>query len=182
MPADQDTSSSRPSGRDRDRNFLDVFASRGGSYRDRRDRDYDYGRGSSRMMGMMMAAPFGEGVVRLRGLPYGARERDIYDFFAPLSIVPDGIILPDDRTAAKTNGEAYVVFVDQETADRALMRHMKNMQHRHLAEELTINYPNFSVPIPGRWEELRDLNVCTSSCTGLVPPSLTHRTRPSPLV
>lgn len=35
-----------------------------------------------------MAAPFGEGVVRLRGLPYGARERDIYDFFAPLSIVP----------------------------------------------------------------------------------------------
>ncbi|KAL6722413.1 hypothetical protein Aduo_002378 [Ancylostoma duodenale] len=123
MPADQDTSSSRPSGRDRDR---------GGSYRDRRDRDYDYGRGSSRMMSMMMAAPFGEGVVRLRGLPYGARERDIYDFFAPLSIVPDGIILPDDRTAAKTNGEAYVVFVDQETADRALMRHMKNMQHRYI--------------------------------------------------
>ncbi|EPB76150.1 hypothetical protein ANCCEY_04746 [Ancylostoma ceylanicum] len=100
MPADQDTPSSRgPSGRDRDR---------GGSYRDRRDRDYDYGRGSSRMMSMMMAAPFGEGVVRLRGLPYGARERDIYDFFAPLSIVPDGIILPDDRTAAKTNGEAYI--------------------------------------------------------------------------
>lgn len=46
--------------------------------------------------------------------------------------IQDGIILPDDRTAAKTNGEAYVVFVDQETADRALMRHMKNMQHRYV--------------------------------------------------
>ncbi|VDM85260.1 unnamed protein product [Strongylus vulgaris] len=58
------------------------------NFRDRRERDYgDYGRGTSRM-NMMMPAPYGEGVVRLRGLPYGARERDIYDFFAPLNIVP----------------------------------------------------------------------------------------------
>ncbi|CAJ0594617.1 unnamed protein product [Cylicocyclus nassatus] len=124
MPADQDSSSGggggRGGGRDRDRS----------SFRDRRDRDFDYGRPSR--MNMMMPAPYGEGVVRLRGLPYGARERDIYDFFAPLNIVTEGILLPDDRTAAKTNGEAYVVFVDQDTADRALMRHMKNMQHRYI--------------------------------------------------
>ncbi|VDM53134.1 unnamed protein product [Angiostrongylus costaricensis] len=123
MPAD-DESAKGMVGRDRDRGFRDRGP--------RRERSYDYGRGGSRGGVPPLLASTGEGVVRLRGLPYGVRERDVFDFFAPLAIVPDGILLPDERAAAKTNGEAFVVFVDQETADRALMRHMKNMQHRYI--------------------------------------------------
>ncbi|XGW20389.1 hypothetical protein V3C99_003857 [Haemonchus contortus] len=129
MPADEE--SSRASARERDRGR--------DRDRDRRDRSWGpYSRGMSRG-GPVGYSGNGEGVVRLRGLPYGARERDIYDFFAPLQIVPDGILLPDERIASKTNGEAYVVFADQETADRALMRHMKNMQHRYI-EVFTASY------------------------------------------
>uniref|UniRef100_A0A0K0DP20 RRM domain-containing protein n=1 Tax=Angiostrongylus cantonensis TaxID=6313 RepID=A0A0K0DP20_ANGCA len=66
-----------------------VFTCRG--FRDRgprRERSYDYGRGSSRGGVPPLLASTGEGVVRLRGLPYGVRERDVFDFFAPLAIVP----------------------------------------------------------------------------------------------
>ncbi|CAB3408583.1 unnamed protein product [Caenorhabditis bovis] len=72
-----------------------------------------------------------EGIIRLRGLPFSATVRDIIDFFAPLAIVRDGVLIPDQRQH-KTNGEAFVVFEHPDSSTVALQRHMKNIGHRYI--------------------------------------------------
>lgn len=70
-------------------------------------------------------------VVRLRGLPFGATGDDIQAFFEGMVIAPDGIIRPIDKTGRLT-GEAYVKFLDKETTDRALDKHMKEIGNRYI--------------------------------------------------
>ncbi|CAI4230097.1 unnamed protein product [Auanema sp. JU1783] len=117
FPADEDRSRPRfpPSDRGRGRGDYGYGGGRGGPPR-RNDR----------------SSTGNDGIVRLRGLPFSARERDIHDFFAPLPIVPNGVLLPDPRDAPKNNGEAFVVFENTQSASLALQRHMKNMQHRYI--------------------------------------------------
>lgn len=46
-----------------------------------------------------------------------------------LEIVPNGIILPTDNTGRST-GEAYVLFINKDVAEKALQKHKEKIGHR----------------------------------------------------
>ena len=50
-----------------------------------------------------------------------------------MEIVPNGIMLPEDRTGRST-GEAYVQFASPDIAERALTKHKERIGHRWEAE------------------------------------------------
>ena len=69
------------------------------------------------------APPRTKHMVRLRGLPYSAQEKDITDFFQPL--VPIRVIMDFDQFG-RPSGEAEVFFTSHEDAQAAMK---KNNQH-----------------------------------------------------
>uniref|UniRef100_A0A8C5KPJ6 Heterogeneous nuclear ribonucleoprotein H2-like n=1 Tax=Jaculus jaculus TaxID=51337 RepID=A0A8C5KPJ6_JACJA len=67
--------------------------------------------------------------VHMRGLPYGATENDIYNFFSPLNSMRAHIeIGPDGRVT----GEADVEFATHEEAVAAMAKDQANIQHRYI--------------------------------------------------
>lgn len=46
-----------------------------------------------------------------------------------MEIAPDGIVWATDSTG-RVSGEAYVRFMDKDTTERALDKHMQNIGHR----------------------------------------------------
>ncbi|CAG5131528.1 unnamed protein product [Candidula unifasciata] len=72
-----------------------------------------------------------EAVVKLRGLPFGCSKEEIAQFFTGLEIVPNGIMLPEDRQGRST-GEAFVQFVSSQIAERALEKHKERIGHRYI--------------------------------------------------
>ncbi|KAK6170836.1 hypothetical protein SNE40_019135 [Patella caerulea] len=72
-----------------------------------------------------------EACVRLRGLPFGCSKEEIAQFFTGLEIVPNGIMLPEDRQGRST-GEAYVQFSNQSIAEKALGKHKERIGHRYI--------------------------------------------------
>ncbi|KAJ3588668.1 hypothetical protein NHX12_009522, partial [Muraenolepis orangiensis] len=73
----------------------------------------------------------GEGMVRLRGLPFGCSKEEILQFFSGMEIVPNGITLPMDYQGRGT-GEAFVQFSTQDIAERALKKHKERIGHRYI--------------------------------------------------
>ncbi|CAL8362170.1 unnamed protein product [Lota lota] len=73
----------------------------------------------------------GEGLVRLRGLPFGCSKEEILQFFSGMEIVPNGITLPMDYQGRGT-GEAFVQFATQDIAERALKKHKERIGHRYI--------------------------------------------------
>ncbi|KAG7321398.1 hypothetical protein KOW79_015813 [Hemibagrus wyckioides] len=73
----------------------------------------------------------GDGLVRLRGLPFGCSKEEIVQFFSGLEIVPNGITLPVDYMWRST-GEAFVQFASQEIAEKALKKHKERIGHRYI--------------------------------------------------
>ncbi|BFZ17813.1 hypothetical protein BsWGS_20852 [Bradybaena similaris] len=73
----------------------------------------------------------GDAVVKLRGLPFGCSKEEIAQFFTGLEIVPNGIMLPEDRQGRST-GEAFVQFVSSQIAERALEKHKERIGHRYI--------------------------------------------------
>ncbi|MCL4124761.1 UNVERIFIED_CONTAM: hypothetical protein GTU68_024752 [Idotea baltica] len=69
--------------------------------------------------------------VRLRGLPFGCSKEEIMQFFSGLEIVPNGIALPTDYQGRHT-GEAFVQFVNKETAQKAMEKHKEKIAHRYI--------------------------------------------------
>jgi len=69
--------------------------------------------------------------VRLRGLPFDCTIDEIINFFRGLEIVGNGIILAADNNG-RTTGEAYVQFVNKETAEQALLKHKEKIGHRYI--------------------------------------------------
>ena len=67
--------------------------------------------------------PRSKHMVRLRGLPYSAQEKDITDFFQPL--VPVRVNMDFDQFG-RPSGEAEVFFQSHEDAQSAMK---KNNQH-----------------------------------------------------
>lgn len=61
--------------------------------------------------------------VRMRGLPYSAKEKDVTDFFTPL--VPIRVTMDFDQYG-RPSGEAEVFFSTHEDATAAMQ---KNNQH-----------------------------------------------------
>ncbi|KAM9033991.1 heterogeneous nuclear ribonucleoprotein H [Sarcophilus harrisii] len=72
--------------------------------------------------------------VHMRGLPYKATEKDIYDFFSPLKPVGAYIEVGAD---GRVTGEADVEFATHEDAVAAMSKDKANMQHRYI--ELFLN-------------------------------------------
>ncbi|CCD68996.1 RRM domain-containing protein [Caenorhabditis elegans] len=150
--------------------YIEVFPAGGAPTRrgdrgergDRGDRDHYRSRGApprdrySDRGGPRSSGP--DSIVRLRGLPFSVTSRDISDFLAPLPIVRDGILLPDQQRA-RPGGEAYVCFETMESVQIAKQRHMKNIGHRYIevfeathrdlsrfAEENDLRVPRFGPP------------------------------------
>ncbi|GFO33139.1 heterogeneous nuclear ribonucleoprotein f [Plakobranchus ocellatus] len=72
-----------------------------------------------------------DAVVKLRGLPFGCSKEEIAQFFTGLEIVPNGIMLPEDRQGRST-GEAFVQFASPGIAERALEKHKERIGHRYI--------------------------------------------------
>jgi len=73
-----------------------------------------------------------EGVVRLRGLPFGCSKEEISQFFNGFEIVPNGIALSFDHQGRST-GEAYVQFINKKTSEEAIAkRNKERIGHRYI--------------------------------------------------
>ena len=72
-----------------------------------------------------------DGVVWLRGLPFGCSKEEIVQFFSGLEIVPNGITLPVDFQGRST-GETFVQFASQEIGEKALKKHKERIGHRYI--------------------------------------------------
>ncbi|KAK7003773.1 heterogeneous nuclear ribonucleoprotein H [Biomphalaria glabrata] len=79
--------------------------------------------------GADVAGGMAEAVVKLRGLPFGCSKEEIAQFFTGLEIVPNGIMLPEDRQGRST-GEAFVQFASPSIAERALKKDKERIGHR----------------------------------------------------
>uniref|UniRef100_A0A2H1V9H7 SFRICE_000935 n=1 Tax=Spodoptera frugiperda TaxID=7108 RepID=A0A2H1V9H7_SPOFR len=91
------------------------------------------------------------GIVKLRGLPFGCNKEEIIQFFdasylypkaynlifictsdgAGLTVATDGVHLLSDVTG-RASGEAFVHFVDKESAQEALNRDREKIGHRYI--------------------------------------------------
>lgn len=69
--------------------------------------------------------------VRLRGLPFSCTEKDLYEFFDGIEIVPHGIKMPLDGKY-RSVGEAYVKFATTADVDKAMSKHKEKIGHRYI--------------------------------------------------
>jgi RNA recognition motif-containing protein len=87
------------------------------------------------MAAMPSDYPFGNihehTVLKMRGLPYSAGERDIADFFVGYVIAPNGIHILYNAQSRPT-GEAMVEFVTPDEAQRAMSRHKATVGNRYV--------------------------------------------------
>lgn len=72
-----------------------------------------------------------DGVVRLRGLPYGCTKQEVAQFFDGLQIIPYGITITMDQMG-KCTGDAYVEFSTPEDAEKAQSKHKEKIGHRYI--------------------------------------------------
>eukprot|EP00245_Coleochaete_scutata_P014153 TRINITY_DN5962_c0_g1_i1.p1 TRINITY_DN5962_c0_g1~~TRINITY_DN5962_c0_g1_i1.p1 ORF type:complete len:458 (-),score=101.37 TRINITY_DN5962_c0_g1_i1:1011-2384(-) len=70
-------------------------------------------------------------VVRLRGLPFSASEKDISDFFKGLELGPDGVVICVNFQGRST-GMAYAQFTSAEQANKALERNRQHIGSRYI--------------------------------------------------
>lgn len=71
------------------------------------------------------------GIVKLRGLPFGCSKEEIIQFFDGLTVAEDGVHLLSDYSG-RASGEAFVHFVDKESAQEALLRDREKIGHRYI--------------------------------------------------
>ncbi|MCO5559795.1 hypothetical protein L7F22_013399 [Adiantum nelumboides] len=83
-------------------------------------------------LGSMVTTDMGyAGVVHMRGLPYSCTLADISVFFQGMQIATNGIFICSYGDGRPT-GEAYVEFVDEETATRSMQLHREPMGSRYV--------------------------------------------------
>lgn len=73
----------------------------------------------------------GEFFIKMRGIPYTAREREVYDFFTSRNVVPSGVSLVYDRPDQIT-GTAFIEFGTPDELSRALSLTKETMGHRYV--------------------------------------------------
>jgi len=78
-----------------------------------------------------VGGPGDEGIVQLRGLPFGSSKEDISQFFSGLEIATNGITLSFDHQG-RSSGEAFVQFVDKKSADEAMKKQKERIGHRYI--------------------------------------------------
>eukprot|EP00290_Baffinella_frigidus_P039360 CAMPEP_0180305762 /NCGR_PEP_ID=MMETSP0988-20121125/26592_1 /TAXON_ID=697907 /ORGANISM="non described non described, Strain CCMP2293" /LENGTH=353 /DNA_ID=CAMNT_0022288203 /DNA_START=23 /DNA_END=1080 /DNA_ORIENTATION=- len=72
-----------------------------------------------------------ECVVRCRGLPFNATDRDVKEFFAGLSVEWEGVVLSIGADG-RPNGEAFVKFEESGDVTKALARDRQKMERRYV--------------------------------------------------
>mmetsp|Transcript_22339 Transcript_22339/g.63997 ORF Transcript_22339/g.63997 Transcript_22339/m.63997 type:complete len:484 (-) Transcript_22339:79-1530(-) len=97
--------------------------------------------------------PIADAVVRprprlyMRGIPWSSSPEDVAAFFEGFGVHPDDVTLLT-RKSGKGSGAAYVQFVRQELADRALAaRHMQHMGQRYI-ELYPVSLDGAIEPVP----------------------------------
>ena len=70
-------------------------------------------------------------MIRLRGLPFSATEREIKDFLEGCAIERDGVVICLGRDG-RPSGDAYVKMRETEDVERALKRDRAQMQRRYV--------------------------------------------------
>ncbi|KAJ1487618.1 hypothetical protein T484DRAFT_1617581, partial [Baffinella frigidus] len=70
-------------------------------------------------------------VVRCRGLPFNATDRDVKEFFAGLSVEWEGVVLSIGADG-RPNGEAFVKFEESGDVTKALARDRQKMERRYV--------------------------------------------------
>lgn len=70
-------------------------------------------------------------VVKARGLPWQASDRDVFSFFKGLNIAKGGVALCLN-SSGRRNGEVMVHFENSENRDMALQRHKHNLGKRYV--------------------------------------------------
>lgn len=71
------------------------------------------------------------GVLRMRGMPYSATAAEVTAFFKGFEVAKDGVFMMSHADGRPT-GEAFVEFVDEETASRAMALHREPMGTRYV--------------------------------------------------
>jgi len=72
-----------------------------------------------------------DGVVKLRGLPFGAGKNDVIEFFSGMSIEDNGVLMLFDYQG-RPKGECFVQFTTTEGAVKALEKNKASMGHRYI--------------------------------------------------
>jgi len=87
----------------------------------------------------------GNNCIKMRGLPFSSNERDITAFFQEGGVTPSRIHRKPD------GGEAYVEFMSNDDAQRAMGRNRANIGHRYI-ELFRVHYDEVAqvVGLPGR--------------------------------
>nr|CAD2125565.1 unnamed protein product [Meloidogyne enterolobii] len=74
-------------------------------------------------------------IVRMRGLPFSATEQQIRDFFStdglPSGILQEGVLFVQ-RPDGRPSGDAFVLFCDEQSGRRALLKHRQRMGTRYI--------------------------------------------------
>ncbi len=70
-------------------------------------------------------------MVKCRGLPYSASERDVKDFFEGCAIERDGVVICLGRDG-RPNGDAFVRFKESVDCEKGLKRDREQMQRRYV--------------------------------------------------
>lgn len=87
------------------------------------------GRGSSRGGGIQVGEH--TGYLRMRGLPFTATKKEIYDFFIDYKPIEDSICLTY-RSDGRATGEGYIVFNSPDGAKDAMALHRNTMGSRYI--------------------------------------------------
>jgi len=72
-----------------------------------------------------------DGVVKLRGLPFGAGKNDVIEFFSGMQIEDNGVLMLFDYQG-RPKGECFVQFTTTEGAVKALEKNKASMGHRYI--------------------------------------------------
>lgn len=72
--------------------------------------------------------PILTGVVRIRGLPFSARENDVRQFFQPLDVRE--LLFARDGSG-RPSGEAFITFDSVDDVEEAIKKHMCYLDRRY---------------------------------------------------
>jgi len=111
------------------------FRSSGSRKRSNRDDDDDEDGNEKRSA---VVASKGQGVIRMRGLPFSANRADVLDFFRGYNVVADSVMFPTN-SSGRVTGEAYVAFDSASDARDAMEKNREMMGSRYV--ELFMSSP-----------------------------------------
>jgi len=130
------------------RRYIEVFE----ASKDEMDRDLSKGNAAGK--GGRPGGAEDDGVVKLRGLPFGATKSDVEDFFTGMEIEDNGVLMLSDFQG-RPKGECFVQFTTADSAVKALEKNKASMGHRYIEvfpasmDEAKMAQQNMSFPVRG---------------------------------